>query len=67
MSEPSLRRKLLAFLAFDANAVVTAVGEDEIEISFLGSLNAGAQRMELELRLRAWLAAHPDASAVIAE
>jgi hypothetical protein len=67
VSEPSLRRKLLAFLAFDANAVVTPVGEDEIEVSFLGSLNAGAQRMELELRLRAWLAAHPDADAVIAE
>lgn len=65
LSHPSRLRRLLAFLAFDATAVVTAVAEDEVEVSFLGSLNVWAQRRELELRLRAWLAANPDVIATI--
>jgi hypothetical protein len=57
----------LAFLAFDANVIVTRIELDEVEVSFLGSLNASAQQMETQLRMRAWLAAHPDAVVVVRE
>jgi hypothetical protein len=59
--------QLLAFLAFDANVIVTKIADDEVEVSFLGSLNANAQVMQSELRLRMWLAAHPDVIAVMHE
>jgi hypothetical protein len=67
LSEPSMLRKLLLVLAFDPSAVVTQLSDDEIEVSFAGSLNTNAQVMETELRLRAWLAAHPDVIAVMRE
>lgn len=67
VSHPSLLRGLFAELAFDANVVVTQLAADEVEVSFLGSLNAAAQQMQTELRLRAWLAAHPDAVVVMRE
>ena len=60
-------RRLLAYLAFDPNVVVTTIAHDEVEVSFLGSLNTNAQQMEAELRLRAWLAAHPEAIVVLRE
>jgi hypothetical protein len=67
LSEPSRLRQLMIVLAFDPSAIVTQLSDAEIEVSFLGSLNANAQLMETELRLRAWLAAHPDVSAVLSE
>jgi hypothetical protein len=67
VSNPALLRGLLAEFAFDANVVVTQLSEDEVEVSFLGSLNASAQQMETELRMRAWLAAHPAAIVVVRE
>jgi hypothetical protein len=57
----------LAFLTFDPNVVVTQIAPDELEMSFLGSLNTTAQMMESELRLRLWLASHPDVIAVMQE
>ena len=60
-------QQLLAFLAFDTNVIVTQIGADEVEVSFLGSLNANAQVMQSELRLRMWLAAHPDVIATMQE
>jgi hypothetical protein len=57
----------LAFLTFDPNVVVTQIALDELELSFLGSLNSTAQMMESELRLRLWLASHPDVIAVMQE
>jgi hypothetical protein len=59
--------RLLAFLAFDTNVIVSQIAADEVEVSFLGSLNANAQVMQSELRLRMWLAAHPDVIAVLQE
>ena len=47
--------------------VVTQIADDEVEVSFLGSLNTSAQMMQSELRLRMWLAAHPDVIAVMQE
>jgi hypothetical protein len=67
LSEPSRLRQLLIVLAFDPSAIVTQLNDAEIEVSFLGSLNTNAQQMETELRLRAWLAAHPDVIAVLSE
>ena len=61
------QRRLVAFLAVDERAIVTGVGDREIEVSFLGSLNTWAQQRELELRLRLWLSAHPDVVAVVSE
>ena len=43
-------------------------GETDLTIgAFLGSLNAHAQHMHTELRLRAWIAANPDAVVVVRE
>jgi len=59
--------RLLGYLAFDANVVVTQIADDEVELSFLGSLNTNAQQMQTELRVRAWIAAHPDSVVVVRE
>jgi hypothetical protein len=67
VSSPDLVRRLVAYLAFDPDVVVTQVGPDEVEISFLGSLNATAQHMHTELRLRTWIAANPEAVVVVRE
>ena len=67
LSNPALLRGLLAEFAFDSNVIVTQLAEDEVELSFIGSLNATAQQMETELRMRAWLSAHPDAVVVVRE
>lgn len=67
LSSPARLRRLLAFLAFDPTVIITPLGEREIEVAFLGSLNEWAQRRELELRLRAWLAAHPDEIAILSD
>jgi hypothetical protein len=57
----------MAFLSFDPNVVASQLGPDEVEVSFLGSLNTTAQMMESELRLRLWLASHPDVIAILQE
>jgi hypothetical protein len=67
LANPALVDRLLAYLAFDPNTVVNRIADDEIEVSFLGSLNTDAQLMHTELRLRAWIAAHPDAIVVVRE
>jgi len=67
LSDAEQLDKLLAFLAFDPNVVVSKIGVQEVELSFLGSLNTTAQMMESELRLRMWLAANPDVIAVMQE
>jgi predicted N-acetyltransferase YhbS len=65
LSDAEQLERLLSFLAFDANVVVTQIGVDEVEVSFLGSLNTSAQVMQSELRLQMWLAAHPDVIATL--
>jgi predicted N-acetyltransferase YhbS len=67
LSDAGQVERLLAFLAFDSNVIVTQIALDEVEVSFLGSLNASAQVMQSELRLRMWLAAHPDVIAILQE
>jgi hypothetical protein len=67
LSDARQLERLLAFLAFDANIIVTEIAPDEVEVSFLGSLNTSAQVMQSELRLKLWLASHPDVIAVMQE
>ena len=67
VANPALITRLLAYLAFDANVVVNQIAADEVEVSFLGSLNTDAQRMQTELRLRAWMSAHPDVVVTVLE
>jgi len=67
LSDPTLIQRLKAFLAFDSNVVVTQIADDEVEVSFLGSLNTNAQQMQTELRLRSWMAAHPASIVVVRE
>jgi hypothetical protein len=67
LSDAGQLQRLLNFLAFDANVVVSQIARDEVEVSFLGSLNTSAQVMQSELRLKLWLAAHPDVIAVMQE
>ena len=67
LSDADQVERLLAFLAFDANVIVSQIERDEVEVSFLGSLNTSAQMMQSELRLRMWLASHPDVIAVMQE
>jgi hypothetical protein len=67
VSRPDALRRLQIFLAIDTEAIVTPIDEHELEISFLGSRNEWSQRKELELRLRSWLASHPDVVAVVSD
>lgn len=67
LSDEGQLERLLTFLAFDPNVIVSRLASDEVEVSFLGSLNTSAQMMESELRLRLWLASHPDVIAVMQE
>jgi hypothetical protein len=67
LSDEGQLEQLLAFLGFDANVIVSRIAPNEVEVSFLGSLNTSAQMMESELRLRLWLASHPDVIAVMQE
>jgi hypothetical protein len=67
LSDATQLERLLSYLAFDSNVIVTQVEVDEVEVSFLGSLNTSAQVMQSELRLRLWLAAHPDVIATMHE
>jgi hypothetical protein len=65
LSDPAQVQRLLAFLAMDSNVVVSQIALDEVELSFLGSLNTEAQVLASELRVQLWLAAHPDVIAVM--
>jgi hypothetical protein len=67
VGDPALIGRLRQYLAFDATVVVTQIAVDEVEVSFLGSLNTNAQQMQTELRLRAWIAANPAAIVTVRE
>ena len=60
ISHPHLLPALLRFLAEHADTVAAQVGEDEVEVSILGSRRAEPNRLELDLRLGVWRARHPD-------
>lgn len=66
VTDPDHVDSLLAFLHERTHVVAARVGDDAVEVSQLGSMNADARRMELDLLLQLWHAAHAEASAQIA-
>ncbi len=67
VDDPELVPSLLSFLRRRVHVVADRVGEHEVLVSQLGSLNEAAQRMELDLMLQVWRAAHENARAHIAD
>ena len=47
--------RFVALLQFDPDAIVTPIDDDEVEVSYVGSLSERAQRERLEARLREWM------------
>jgi hypothetical protein len=65
LSDPALVPELLEFLEARGDVVVDRVGEDELEVSLMGSFALDAMRMELYLRVRAWEAARSAGSTLV--
>ena len=61
VSDPELVPDLLAFLRARVHVTAEQVGVMEIEVSQLGSMNAEARRLELDLMLQVWRASHENA------
>jgi hypothetical protein len=57
VDDPALVPDLLAFLREHPYVIAEQVGPRELEVSQLGSGNAAARRLELDLLLQAWRAA----------
>ena len=54
VTDPALVPELVEFLQARLDVVAAQVGDDEVEVSLLGSYSNDAMRMELYLRVRAW-------------
>jgi hypothetical protein len=54
LSNPHLVPELLEFLESRLDMVTKRVSENEVELSLLGSYNREAERMTVDLLLRAW-------------
>ena len=65
VNEPELVPELLAFLRERVHVTAEQVGVLEVEISQLGSMNAEARRLELDLLLRLWRSSREGARAEI--
>jgi hypothetical protein len=61
VSDPTLVPSLLAFLLERVHVIADQVGPNEIEVSLLGSMNTAKRRLELDLMLQLWRAAHEQA------
>jgi hypothetical protein len=57
LTDPALVPALLDYLRAEPDVVADVVGDDEVEVSLMGSYALDAMRMELYLRVRAWEAA----------
>jgi hypothetical protein len=65
VNDPELIPSLLDFLRARVHVTAEQVGPTEVEISQLGSMNAEARRLELDLLLQLWRASHERASTSI--
>jgi hypothetical protein len=54
LSDPHLVPDLLQFLELRLEMVVERIGENEVELSLIGSYNREAERMTVDLLVRAW-------------
>ena len=57
LNDPAVLPDLLEYLGSTPDVVADVIGEDELEISLIGSFALDAMRMEIYLRIRAWEAA----------
>jgi len=58
VSDSTLVPNLLAFLRERVHVIADQIGPNEIEVSLLGSMNTPKRRLELDLMLQLWRAAH---------
>lgn len=65
VNDPELVPSLLTFLRARVHVTAERVGLMEIEVSQLGSMNADARRLELDLMLQVWRASHEHARTAI--
>ena len=65
VNDPRFVPSLLAFLQRRVHMTAEQIGPVEVEISQLGSMNAQARRLELDVLLRRWRALHADARTAI--
>jgi len=54
LSDPHLVPDLLQFLEVRQEMVVERLSENEVELSLIGSYNREAERMTVDLLVRAW-------------
>jgi hypothetical protein len=66
VSDSRLVPGLVEFLTAN-DGFVTRLEPDLVEVGFLGSLNAAAQIIETERRVRTWMASHPEVIVVVSE
>ena len=59
VSDPALVLEMIEFLQSRADMVINRVGENEVEVSLLGSYGREGQQMTLDLLVRAWEAVRP--------
>lgn len=67
VSDPELVSSLLDFLGTRVHLTSEQVGPAEVEVSQLGSMNAEARRLELDVLLQRWRASHADARTAIVD
>lgn len=67
IDDAALVPDLLGFLDARCDLIVERVSKHELEAAAIGSYGDDAHRMELELLLRVWAAAHPDADVQLVE
>ena len=60
LSDAAFLEELIAYLV-NEGCIVEQVGPNLVEVSRLSSVRHDQAEMELDLYLRAWRAAHPDA------
>ena len=54
LSDPHLVPDLLQFLELRLEMVVERISENEVELSLIGSYNREAERLTVDLLVRAW-------------
>lgn len=65
VNDPRFVPSLLAFLGRRVHLTAEQIGPAEVEVSQLGSMNAQARRLELDVLLSRWRALHRDARTAI--
>jgi hypothetical protein len=67
VNDHTLVPSLLAFLRERVHVIADQTAPNEVEVSMLGSMNGAKRRLELDLMLQVWRAAHEDAETRIVD